>query len=244
MPTKGSTSRVEIICEHCRTPFAVKQSHANQARFCSLACRYAQGAKVERICEECGSAFAVYPSKIERGKGRYCSRACTDKAAQGRIPQVRPEQRLRGPAHPQWKPEFHVEVVGYCACGCGQRTKVAQGSDKSRGRIKGQPMRYVKGHNGAKSPVLYREEDRGYRTPCWIWQRTIDRTGYAKMPFEGKTRLAHRVFYVQKYGAVPDGLELDHLCRQRSCVNPDHLEPVTRSENVLRGIRARAKASA
>jgi hypothetical protein len=47
--------------------------------------------------------------------------------------------------------------------------------------------------------------------------------------------MAHRVAYEQFVGTVPDGLELDHLCENKACVNPGHLEPVTRSENVRRG---------
>jgi hypothetical protein len=50
------------------------------------------------------------------------------------------------------------------------------------------------------------------------------------------TKAAHRLFYEQLVGPIPDGLQLDHLCRVRHCVNPDHLEPVTQTANVLRGI--------
>lgn len=59
----------------------------------------------------------------------------------------------------------------------------------------------------------------------------IDATGYAKKSHEGRMRLAHRLVYTALAGDIPDGLQLDHLCRVRHCVNPDHLEPVTQSEN-------------
>lgn len=71
---------------------------------------------------------------------------------------------------------------------------------------------------------------------CWIWTGAIfKRSGYAVLWWEGSTRGAHRVFYEQMIGDVPDGKQLDHLCRVRHCVNPAHLEPVTIRQNVLRG---------
>jgi len=72
-------------------------------------------------------------------------------------------------------------------------------------------------------------------TECWDWVGTISRIGYGHVWFEGKTWLAHRVVFTLLRGAIPHGLTLDHLCRNRCCVNPDHLQPVTLRENVLRG---------
>lgn len=78
---------------------------------------------------------------------------------------------------------------------------------------------------------------------CWEWTgpRTIN--GYARMSLS-KTRhcVAHRVIYELFRGPIPDGLDLDHLCRVRHCVNPAHLEPVTRRENVMRGESPKIKA--
>ena len=71
---------------------------------------------------------------------------------------------------------------------------------------------------------------------CWPWLGSISqRHGYGKFGQRG----AHRVAYEHFIGPVPDGLQLDHLCRVRSCVNPWHLEPVTVGENIRRGHAAR-----
>lgn len=71
---------------------------------------------------------------------------------------------------------------------------------------------------------------------CWIWIGDLNKNGYASLYFEGKTRRAHRILYEHVNGPVPTGLVLDHKCRVRCCVNPDHLEAVTQKINVLRGI--------
>lgn len=71
---------------------------------------------------------------------------------------------------------------------------------------------------------------------CWLYQGGLSNRGYAQVWENGTNRLAHRVMYLAILGPIPDGLQLDHLCRVRHCVNPWHLEPVTARENVLRGV--------
>ena len=73
---------------------------------------------------------------------------------------------------------------------------------------------------------------------CWIWTAMTAKNGYGKFRLSKPVRrmaLAHRVAYELEVGPIPEGLQLDHLCRNRSCVRPDHLEPVTIGENLRRG---------
>lgn len=73
---------------------------------------------------------------------------------------------------------------------------------------------------------------------CWLWRGDIANTGYGRVmvgPTVKDQRYAHRVSYEHFVGPIPVGLTIDHLCRVRACVNPAHLEAVTRGTNVLRG---------
>jgi hypothetical protein len=102
----------------------------------------------------------------------------------------------------------------------------------------------------ARDP-LERIEEQVVRLPfsgCWIWTGAT-RSGYGRM-FVGsrsdgsrKAVSTHRFFYEFAVGGVPDGMDLDHLCRVRCCLNPQHLEAVTRKENILRGVGMGARNS-
>lgn len=68
-------------------------------------------------------------------------------------------------------------------------------------------------------------------TGCWLWLGAVNHSGYGTMTIGRRTRMAHRASYEAHKGAIPEGLAIDHRCKVRSCVNPDHLEPVTTAEN-------------
>lgn len=78
-------------------------------------------------------------------------------------------------------------------------------------------------------------EDRGHTTPCVVWTGSKVPNGYGQLTADSKRHLAHRFAYATLVGPIPQGFDLDHLCRVRECVNINHLEPVTRRENLLRG---------
>lgn len=74
---------------------------------------------------------------------------------------------------------------------------------------------------------------------CWLWLGCTNSRGYGCWGVQGVSHLVHRVAYEALVGPIPEGLTIDHLCRVKTCVNPDHLEPVTIRENVTRGAAAR-----
>lgn len=72
-------------------------------------------------------------------------------------------------------------------------------------------------------------------TGCWLWAGSCTERDYPTVRWNGATRRTHRVVYQVLVAEIPPHLELDHLCRMRQCVNPEHLEPVTHRINTLRG---------
>lgn len=74
---------------------------------------------------------------------------------------------------------------------------------------------------------------------CWEWQGAINSKGYGQLSINGTSKSVHRVSYTLVNGPLAEGIEIDHLCRNRTCCNPRHLEAVTRLDHASRSIEAR-----
>ncbi len=89
-------------------------------------------------------------------------------------------------------------------------------------------------------PTFRRFDDHGDPDGCWEWLGDTNVDGYGTVDKKRwGTAMAHRLFYMRYRGEIADGLEIDHLCRTRHCVNPDHLEVVTKAENARRGLNCK-----
>lgn len=87
---------------------------------------------------------------------------------------------------------------------------------------------------------LWSKITKGAKGECWTWGACHYPQGYGMFYWDGRLQRVHRIVYELVVGPIPAGLVIDHLCRNRGCCNPDHLEPVTNRENMLRGVGASA----
>jgi len=165
-------------------------------------------------CENCGQNFTQWPSQM--GRRAFCCRACYWKSKEG----VEPHNKGK------------KTIVSKACAGCGKEISGAPSEVKRRkycssscaGRSFEVPLAKI-----LERYIVNKETD------CWIWTG-YKNGGYGRFKTaSGGSVYAHRASYEFHVGPVPEGLYLDHLCRNRACINPDHLEPVTTEENIRRG---------
>lgn len=115
-----------------------------------------------------------------------------------------------------------VEMRGFrplCACGCGEQVNISRSV-------------WRRGHHRKADYPGFKTEDRGYITPCEIWQGTISYQGYPRYERGYGSVLVHRQVYIETSGTPPPGMDVHHLCEQTSCIRLDHLHLRSRADHV------------
>lgn len=127
----------------------------------------------------------------------------------------------------------HGGSIWMCVCDCGNDTR-ALSNNLRRGHTRSCGCSAGRGFTPAQR--FWSKVNRGSPEGCWVWTGAVTSDGYGQLSVGGKMVSAHRFAYELCREPIPDGLQLDHLCRNRGCVNPEHLEPVDCRTNLLRGV--------
>lgn len=168
--------------------------------------------KVVYACHQCSGQFLQYRSQV-RGRA-FCSAACYAESLRGSVPHNKGKRTVVS------KPckECGAPIEG-CPSSVKRRTYCGMACT-------------AKALSVGISVALKRYRVVG---DCWLWEGST-RGGYGRMKLRSLGMVeAHRASYQYHVGQIPDGLVLDHICRNRACINPAHLEPVTTLENIRRG---------
>lgn len=135
--------------------------------------------------------------------------------------------------------EIAAVKPGFCYCGCGGRTPLATRTNKARGNVAGQSIKYLKNHHRTSKPIDMTDVRRrflnfvtaGGPDACWEWQGDTNWKGYGRLSVKARNVGAHRVSYQLHHGDIPEDLLVRHTCDNPPCVNPAHLVLGTYQQN-------------
>lgn len=169
-----------------------------------------------RLCEKCGAVFQT--RKRGKGRERFCSLVCANSRQHADALPNEPRSCER--CSTTFTPPRTRRSQRFCSRQCWRRPVLSE-TDRFWSRV------------NKCGPVPFARPELG---PCWLWIGFRQSEGYGRFgPEKTRSILAHRWAYERIIGPIPQGCEIDHLCRNPPCVNPQHMEPVTERVNTLRG---------
>lgn len=187
------------------------------------------GVSRERLnCGFCRRPFIAFKCQIANGR-KFCSRACQYAA--------RTAAKISGPTY-RWVDIQCRRCGSFFSRPPSQASRAAYCSAKCRSAAVGDQLRKV--------PLTFAELEQNAiwepNSGCLLWLGALNEKGYGRVSTGGRYRPVHQVSYELVKERISKGLEPDHLCRVRCCINPEHLEAVTHKENLERaGVLARTK---
>lgn len=137
---------------------------------------------------------------------------------------------------PQYTPLL-IEF-GYCHCGCGEKTRISDVSYAPRGLVRGQPLKFISGHNSRFQKFQATEESFWNKvkilspSECWPWQGYVNEDGYGTVAFRGKRYGSHRLAWILTYGEPGEGILVLHSCDNPPCCNVRHLFSGSQTDNM------------